>query len=341
MRSIRDIIVCGVPYDPAQHALTIRSFGGTLRTATFWIFLLNRGAAIKTLLVVAVIVALHCPVSLTTRVSVAGTVNELGDPADPHGGVTARRPLSGIDEVDATPALTDAVPARSKKSGPERRRDAPADVAFTINGVVFTFDSLVARSFWLDLFTNAGAEEDDLPSSGGGKNLSLPTHRVIKVNAHFNEHVKSISDSKFLSPNSPQLNEWDSLDFRPPEWVMKVREVVRDAAPFQPESSTSHPGSHPGEVDAMTWLRQFVHFFVSIQRQIEEIEPMTLALIGIFILPFALVVIVLKIRKDAAPSRGRQRQARTTETSRPPTRVRVRRRRKRTQSLRVKSEMQN
>ena len=302
---------------------------------------MDQGVAIKTWLVVVVIAALHCPVSLTTRVSVAGSVNGLGDPADLHIDVTANGPLSGFDDVDASPVSSDAMSVPSKMFGPERSRDVAAGVAFTINGVAFTLDPAVARSLQADLFTNAGAEEDDLPLNGGGRSLGQPIQNVIKASANFDEHIKSIADSKLLAGNAPQSNEWDSRDFRPPEWLVKLREVVRDESPNRPVQPGSTM-SHTDAVDTTAWLWQSVNVFMSIQSRLEEIDPITLVVIGMFIFPFALVGLAWKIRGLVAPSRRmRKRKTAISEISRPLKRVRVRTRRRRTRSLRVKIEPQN
>ena len=307
-----------------------------------------------------------CPVELTTRAGIAGTVNERGDPVNLRNGLAADMHLAVFEDADDMPVSHEAVPGSSRNFGRERGRDTADGIATAINGVFFTFDSVVAKSFALDRATNAGAEDDDLPLSGTGKNPASPSRKVMKVSANFNDHVKSVTDSKFQSPNSSNVNDWDLRDFRPPEWVMKLREMIRHRIPQQPSSSTSTSyasgnsygsgysygagySDGTGEPDAesadnTSLLVMSANVFLIIQRKLEEMDSATIILIGMVTLPLVLMGVAWKTRDLVMPSRGTHRRSRRSHaTSRPPTRVRVRVRKSRKSSdpIRAKTRLQN
>lgn len=333
--------------------------------------LLQQGVLIKTWVLAAIIAAMLCLVASTHRVAIAGTVDERGDPVDLRNGLAGDMPVLSSDEIDDRVESPEIVPGLSRTFGLDRSRDTADGIAVPIQGVFFTFDAVVAKSFSMDLATNAGAEDDDLPLNGTGRNPASSTRRVMKVSANFNEHVKSVAESKFQSPNSSYINDWDLRDFRPPEWVMKLREMARERVPGQPPPSrtgyadgsgysygtgySSGTGYSHGtgyaegtgeseSADPTSWLMLSANIFLIIQRRIEEMDSMTMVLIALLILPLLLLAVAWKTREYIVPSQGTHRRSRRTGgTSRPPTRVRVRTRRsrKRADSMRVKTGLQN
>ena len=281
----------------------------------------------------AVIVALHGPVPLTTRASVAGTVIELGDPVDPYGGVPTDGRLSGAGDFDPSAASADAVPAVKKMYGLELSRDSAAGISLIVNGVAVTFDSVVARSYLIELVTNEGSMEGDLPANGEDKDLAMPGRSTTRTSSTFNEQIKSVSDNRIMSSDSNPLNEWDSRDFQAPQWVAQLRDVVRDDSPAERESGTPHPDA----IDSKTWIKQAVRFFTSVQTQFSSIDPLIVALLGIAIFPFVLVGLALSPGNRNLPSSA----VRKSKKTRRRTSSRSRRQRDPTKSIRIKTRIQN
>jgi hypothetical protein len=323
-----------------QRALTIREFGGTLHTAIICIFIWNRGDAIKTLIVAAIIAALHAPIALVTPVSFAGTVDALDSQAGLHVGMTMDESISSTVEFEPGRDSVRTGPAQPGTFEPKRYSDPALGVAVSIQGVAFTLDEAVAKSFRTGLASDAASDDDDLPAGGDRRDFSFVPRNVVRASLNFHDHMKSIAESRFSSLQLLQVDEWDRRDFRPPEWIAKLRDVVRIEGsagtqdPVQPDSSTPHAGA----ADSMSMLKESLRFIMFLQMQIQAIDPLILVLLGIVSFPMALLGYMLAMHHQGAPSPAPQK-GRKKRRSRPVTPIR--RHRKRTQSVRVNTESQN
>ncbi len=300
----------------------------------------NRGrGAIKTLILAAVIAALHAPIAWVAPVSIAGAVDDSDDHAELRAGIALDERVPGVHEFDLSRDSTGAGLVPSGAFDPRHYRNPALGISFAIHGAAFTFDEAVAGSYRIGLASDAASDEDDLPSSADRSDFSAARRNVVRASLNFNDHMKSVADSRFSSPQLMQVDEWNARDFRPPEWMTKLRDAVRaNSRELKPDPDPSFPETpHPGAPDAQSLLRESLKFLSSLQAQIEAIDPLFLVLMGVVSLPVSLLGFALIMRYQRAPLRASRRG--TPTRSQPVTRVR--RRRKRSRSSRIRTEAQN
>jgi hypothetical protein len=282
--------------------------------------------------VATVVVAFHIALLLGTSVSIAATVNEFDGAVGPRAGMMTDERMPALREFEPGQSAVDAGQSRLNTFDP----DSDAGVLFYIQGIAFTVDGTVARSFRTELANDAMPEGQDQPAIGDG-NFSLTEYNVKRAGANFYEHMRSVSEGRFSQPQLLQVNEWDARDFKPPQWVDEARDVVRSDDASSPEAVSVT--SHRGGVDTETWIKAGMNFVFFVQNQFRRMDPLFIAILALVSVPFALIGIARSTRRGRAPSRALRHKH---DAEIPPVRhSRVRGRRKRIALRNVTAEIRD
>ena len=262
---------------------------------------------------------------------------------DLRAGMAMDARTSDLHESDLNRDATGG-PAQPATFDPERYNGSALGISFPIHGVAFTVDEAVARSYRTGLTNHAASTEDDLPGAGDSTDSLPAARKVNKASPSIHDHIRSDAESRFLSHQLLQVDEWDLRDFKPPEWVGKLRDAVRLGGFY--EISTNSPdspyGSYayeskslqpPDPTESKSWIKESVFFLWLIQKHVLSIDPVIAAIVGLISFPFALLGIA-RLQQGSAPAPAVQ----IRRVSRRRTATRTRRHRKQAPPLRVNAK---